>query len=793
MNKTTTKKYFEIYIDLEKAKSQNKIIIEGVEIYFPFKPYPPQEEYMKKVILTLSTQGNISTLESPTGTGKTLCLLCSVLGWLRKNKEKEIDIYYCTRTISQIKNIMKELNKTCYILNNSFLVSRKYTCPYYTKSERDTNDISRLNELCKKNKKDHLCKYYRDPQDYELNKYNNLKDIEDLFKYGKKKMFCPYFFNKKKTQELANLTFTSYNYILNPFIRNRIKLSTKNSIIILDEAHNIYNIFENLFSKKIKKTDLEKTQAFLQLIMDNNNTAFDGIFEEKSEIFYIKNTDINKEINVIKNVLNNIQNLKPENNNSCQQVDDKINKNCYICKKEFFKSIFKEFNYDFYKKITKYICKLNEEEENKLSDYYNKRNYKVNKDNFKSIIKKPKKIYEFLKQINNFNDLDNSDDSNDSEDDNSNNKLNNINDSNNSENDISYKYIFSNEIENVFFEIYCVDASIGMNNLLETKPYSIILTSGTLSINMLKNLLQINIKEELNNNHVVKNKQFLINIISSFQINNTKSNFSFSFKNRDKGTQIIQLGNEIYNLVNSVKEGGILVFFQSYEYLNKCHTIWLDKEIIKKLEKLKKTIFDLNITKNKNEEDIIKAKKEKNLLLFTVYRGKNSEGINFPNDEARMVICVGIPYPNLSDIKVKIKMDFLDEKYEKECEGLKGWQWYSEEAMVAVNQSLGRVIRNKDDYGIMICFGIEFIIKKNLLLFSKWIKDNISIVELKENNEEYYNKIEKFLDNLKLIYNYSNISNNSSNSQEFIEEEEEEEVEKENIIFIGNKRRKNNY
>ena len=140
MNKTMTKKYFEIYIDLEKAKSQNKIIIEGVEIYFPFKPYPPQEEYMKKVILTLSTQGNISTLESPTGTGKTLCLLCSVLGWLRKNKEKEIDIYYCTRTISQIKNIMKELNKTCYILNNSFLVSRKYTCPYYTKSERDTND-----------------------------------------------------------------------------------------------------------------------------------------------------------------------------------------------------------------------------------------------------------------------------------------------------------------------------------------------------------------------------------------------------------------------------------------------------------------------------------------------------------------------------------------------------------------------------------------------------------------------------------------------------------------------------
>ena len=102
-------KTFSIKIDLEKAKFNEKVKFENskIEIYFPFKPYPAQKKYMEKVILTLENNGNISALESPTGTGKTLCLLCAVLGWIISKKEN-IHIYYCTRTVSQINNIMKE-------------------------------------------------------------------------------------------------------------------------------------------------------------------------------------------------------------------------------------------------------------------------------------------------------------------------------------------------------------------------------------------------------------------------------------------------------------------------------------------------------------------------------------------------------------------------------------------------------------------------------------------------------------------------------------------------------------
>ena len=68
---------------------------------------------MEKVISTLNKENSVSALESPTGTGKTLCLLCAVLAWVKHNN-KEITIYYSTRTVSQINNVLKELNKTCY-------------------------------------------------------------------------------------------------------------------------------------------------------------------------------------------------------------------------------------------------------------------------------------------------------------------------------------------------------------------------------------------------------------------------------------------------------------------------------------------------------------------------------------------------------------------------------------------------------------------------------------------------------------------------------------------------------
>ena len=299
-----------------------------------------------------------------------------------------------------------------------------------------------------------------------------------------------------------------------------------------------------------------------------------------------------------------------------------------------------------------------------------------------------------------------------------------------------------------------------MKKLKEISPYSIILTSGTLAIDSLENLLDIKFKETLENAHVIKKERFLAHIIKSIKINNDIYDFDFSYKNRENEKLIELLGNEILNLIKIVKNGGILVFFSSYDYLQNCYNIWLDKGIYKKFESLKNPIFDLFYFKEKNESLIEEDKKNNNLLLFTVHRGINSEGINFPDDQARMVICIGIPFPNLKDMKVKLKMDYLNEKYGKENDGVKGWNWFKGEASVAVNQSLGRLLRSANDYGVMICFGKEF--KSNKYMLSKWIQNNISFIDLDENKGKYYKKIEDFLTKIK----------NNEKNQWMIEKEE---------------------
>ena len=77
--------------------------------------------------------------------------------------------------------------------------------------------------------------------------------------------------------------------------------------------------------------------------------------------------------------------------------------------------------------------------------------------------------------------------------------------------------------------------------------------------------------------------------------------------------------------------------------------------------------------------------------------------------------------------------------------------------MNAVNQSSGRLIRNINDYGIMICFGIEFLYNKKYL--TNWISNNnMEIINSKEDNKDYYDKLKKFLTNLREKYN-NNIIN----------------------------------
>jgi chromosome transmission fidelity protein 1 len=55
---------------------------------FPFNPYPIQATFMKNLYLCLEN-GHLGIFESPTGTGKTLSIICGSLKWLLDHQEKQ--------------------------------------------------------------------------------------------------------------------------------------------------------------------------------------------------------------------------------------------------------------------------------------------------------------------------------------------------------------------------------------------------------------------------------------------------------------------------------------------------------------------------------------------------------------------------------------------------------------------------------------------------------------------------------------------------------------------------------
>jgi regulator of telomere elongation helicase 1 len=93
------------------VQEKHKVIIEGIEIWFPKKPYGPQKIYMEKVIEALN-KGQYAALESPTGTGKTLCLLVSCFAWIdHKLKQDQTfippQIIYSSRTHGQLNQVKR--------------------------------------------------------------------------------------------------------------------------------------------------------------------------------------------------------------------------------------------------------------------------------------------------------------------------------------------------------------------------------------------------------------------------------------------------------------------------------------------------------------------------------------------------------------------------------------------------------------------------------------------------------------------------------------------------------------
>lgn len=286
-----------------------KITLSGVTVDFPFQPYRCQEEYMSKVLECLQKKVN-GVLESPTGTGKTLCLLCTTLAWrehLRDavsarriaervrgelfldrplsswgNVASEGDvpachadlpkIIYASRTHSQLTQVISELRNTSYRPRVCVLGSREQLCIHPEVKKQESNHMQV--HLCRKKVASRSCHFYNNVEEKSLEQElaTPILDIEDLVRSGNKHKLCPYYLARNLKQQ-ADIIFMPYNYLLDAKSRRAHGIDLKGTVVIFDEAHNVEKMCEEAASFDLTPHDVASGLDVISQVLEEQTKA----------------------------------------------------------------------------------------------------------------------------------------------------------------------------------------------------------------------------------------------------------------------------------------------------------------------------------------------------------------------------------------------------------------------------------------------------------------------------------------------------------------------------------------
>lgn len=151
----------------------------------------------------------------------------------------------------------------------------------------------------------------------------------------------------------------------------------------------------------------------------------------------------------------------------------------------------------------------------------------------------------------------------------------------------------------------------------------------------------------------------------------------------------------VRSVIDNTK-GNVAVFAPSYSMLEKIHAefdkSWCSKAIIKEEQRMSKRRVEGLISKLYEHRDMRGA------ALFGVLSGKLSEGVDYSDNVLNALVCVGLPLPPPST-----RQDALLEYYSKKFDRNRAWKYASlQPAVNSILQALGRPIRKKEDRAIIV-------------------------------------------------------------------------------------------
>ncbi|CAL9241416.1 unnamed protein product [Arabidopsis halleri] len=639
--------------------------------------------------------------------------------------EQCFKVFFCSRTHSQLSQFVKELRKTVFSskLNVVCLGSRKNLC--INEDVLKLGNLTRINESCldlQKKKKSQVSKKknlganvrigrtkascrcpllrkHKLQRQFKAESFQQeAMDIEDLVQLGRQMRTCPYY-GSRRMAPAADLVILPYQSLLSKSSRESLGLSLKNSVVIIDEAHNLADTLLSMHDAKITVSQLEDIHCSIESYLGRFQNLLGAGNRRYIQIMLILTRALLKPLASDWNL--NSVNVGLDTGNPSKS------KPCGACSMAINDFLF-SLNIDNINlvKLLAYIKESNII--HKVSGYGER----------VAMLQKDPVAHEEMSKLTSFRAFSD--------------MLVALTNNNGDGRIIISRTSSSASGQQGGYIKYVMLTGAKLFSEVVDEAHAVILAGGTLqpieeTRERLFPWLPSDQLQFFSCSHIVPSES-----IMPIAVSHGPSGQSFDFSHSSRGStgMIQELGLLMSNLVAVVPEG-VIVFFSSFEYETQVHTAWSNSGILRRIMKKKRVFREPR--RNTEVEAVLRDYKEaieseRGAIMLAVVGGKVSEGINFSDSMCRCVVMVGLPYPSPSDIEllerikhieglgdsdsVKPSVTLVDDSYYsgdvqagfgvlKSCKR-RGKEYYENLCMKAVNQSIGRAIRHEKDYASIL-------------------------------------------------------------------------------------------
>lgn len=688
-----------------------KLNIDGLLVYFPYDYiYPEQYSYMMELKRTLDAKGHC-LLEMPSGTGKTISLLSLIVAYILAKPLDLSKLIYCSRTVPELEKVLEELKVLLEYYEKETgqrpkilglgLSSRKNLCIHpEVIAEREGKKVdgkclsltaSYIRLRHKEDKSVPVCSFYEsfDAHGKEEKLSPGVYNLDDLRTVGSKKGWCPYFLARHAIYH-ANVVVYSYHYLLDPKIADLVsKELEKTSVVVFDEAHNIDNVCIESMSVTISRRTLDRSHANVEslarTIKNIKERDANRLREEYNKLVQgLRDASAARETDtVLSNPVLPDEILEEAVPGNIRQAGHFVNFMRrfieYLKTRLRVQHVVQETPPSFLQHIFQQVCIERKPLRfcaERLSSLLHTLELPDVQDygpltliaNFATLVSTYNKGFTLI--IEPFDDR-------------------------------------TPTIPNPILHFSCMDASIAVKPVFD-RFQSVVITSGTLSpIDMYPKILDFRPVTMATFTMTLARICLCPMIVGR---GNDQVAITTKFETRDDMSVIRNYGNLLAEM-SAVVPDGIVCFFTSYQYMGIISNIQRNKLLFIETQDAAETSLALHNYQKACENG-------RGAILLSVARGKVSEGIDFDHHYGRAVIMFGIPYVYTQSRILKARLEYLRDQF-----NIRENDFLTFDAMRHAAQCVGRAIRGKTDYGIMVFADKRFFKVDKRGKLPKWIQE----------------------------------------------------------------------